>query len=132
MKILTFLFAFTFLNFTNDPSLDCKSIQEGVFNIPIDIEGYEGEYSRLTRTATHQIEYLSIDGSEHSFRVEWIDDCSYKLFDSKLLKGKETMPVNASDTLTVKIYNVTKDFYEATVSANFTDFVTDVKVLIVK
>ncbi len=90
----------------------------------------EGQYTRLQRKGGYQTETTSIDDSESRYSVKWIDDCTYLLFDKKMISGTKRVPSKPTDTLKVEIFNVTDEFYEAYVSSNFADMKLEAKIFI--
>lgn len=126
-----FILLIIFLSFPNgDGQLACDIVREGKFNIPIPLPDYEGHYTYLERKGPYQIETSSLDSSEVQYRVSWLDDCTYVLFNRKILKGEDKYPHKPSDSLTVTITNVTDSYYESVITSNFADMKLEAKIFI--
>jgi hypothetical protein len=80
------------------PRKNCARAKKGNF---IDISG--GGTAEVTRTATEQFEHKAGMG-EMRLSIRWIDECTYQLFNRKVLSGIEpSFPMNPKDTITVHI-----------------------------
>ncbi len=81
MKIL--ISTFLLLLITNNS--DCIKFRIGEFEME---SKYGGKIS-IKRTENYQTETLTRNGNITRYKIEWKSECSYLLFDRKLLKGKE-------------------------------------------
>lgn len=132
MKFLLLLIPVLFYSNINT-QLPCDDIREGRFNIPLSIPGYEGQFTYLERKGPYQIETTSFDSKEVQYRVSWLDDCTYVLFNRKLLKGKDgNFPHKPSDSIIVSITRVTETYYDSIVTSNFADMELNAKIFIEK
>jgi hypothetical protein len=123
--IVSFVFLLLF-NYASAQSVNCKRMREGIFKmvtqgIPITIKRYKD----------YQLEYFNNSTKPISFKVQWIDDCTYTLKPdvSAFLKYPQ-IPKNA--LMTVKIIKVSQDSYTMRTTANFNDKIMVGEVIKVK
>lgn len=97
------------------PREDCSRAHVGRF---IDKSG--GETTIIMRTASEQQERKVGDMGKMSFRVRWLSDCVYQLFDRTIITGPvPSFPVSPQDTITVRIISLDDEgfTYEARTNA---------------
>lgn len=97
--------AFISCSFISD-KLDCSSVKIGTFRL----ESVDGSDHILTRTENNQTENVTKKGLICEFNLEWTSDCTYILFNRRVIKGKDEWPaeINA-DTLFNEIVEISKD-----------------------
>lgn len=110
---------------------DCSQLKEGFFKI----ETSPGNTFTIERTLTKQTEKNLKSGVISECKIKWTSDCSYILYDRKLLKGSEPSQITDKlrvDTLYNEITNVKGNIHKVScimkstgVKAEFT--VTKVK-----
>lgn len=84
-------------------TIDCRDLKEGTFKL----ESPEGNYT-IIRSKNKQVEQVDRTGLRSEFKLRWTSDCSYILFDRKVLQGVDNIisDEEAKDTLFCKIVNV--------------------------
>lgn len=123
--ILLLLLPINFL-FTTD--VDCTSIKTGKFKLSNDPSGT----TMITRTVDEQIEENKDLGLKIRYKVKWIDDCTYQLFEAKIRQGDKSFIGQKSDTLTVNITEVNTSYYKVMTTSNFSDLSVEAKLEILK
>ncbi len=73
----------------------CSLFKHGTFTIQGD---HPGEETRLVRHGNKQKE-TAPNGHKAHYRVRWVDDCTYQLYDRKVTLGEDPRPGTATDTL---------------------------------
>jgi hypothetical protein len=115
---MTYLFALlmTFYNFQSEP--DCRSLKLGTFktvnygqdSIPI--------ITMIERTENYQIEKSESFGVQYKFKIEWINDCSYKLIWLETIKDTNNFGYPTNQILTIEITSIESGFYNQIISSN--------------
>lgn len=104
MPNLIILLLFPFLCQAND--ISCKNLREGTFKL----ESLDGSIHTITRTSNKQTENVGKTGLISEFDIKWISDCSYILFNRKVIKGINEWPEELnSDTLYNEIIEIIGD-----------------------
>ena len=124
-KILIILF-FTSYNFIVSPN--CSDLKTGKFKV----KSEENGTVFITRTQNKQIEENEDYRVKIRYKVKWIDDCTYQLYDAKILKGDNNVKRNRTDTLTVNINNVKAGSYQAFITSNYSDISISTEIEIVE
>lgn len=115
--------AFLFFMETN-----CSTIKTGKFRLRA-----EGSNTTIiTRTSEEQLEVSEGLGVEISYKVNWLDNCSYQLYDANLIKGDIQFLGNKTDTLTVLILEVTNKEYRVRTTSNFSELVAETVIEIIE
>ena len=66
-------------------SLDCDKFRTGKFEVQ---SKYVGKIL-IERDVNFQTETIVNSGNVVQYRIKWLSDCSFIMFDHKLIKGKE-------------------------------------------
>lgn len=119
-----FLLSFFCINMSND----CSNIKTGKFKL-ID---QESGITIITRTANEQIEINENLNVKIRYKVNWINECTYQLFDAKVYKGDDYFQGQKSDTMTVSITEVNTDYYKVLTTSNFSDLSMEAKIEFIK
>lgn len=84
---------------------DCNSVKIGTFKL----ESIDESTHVITRTEDKQTENVTKKGLISEFSLKWTSDCTYILFDRKVIKGVDEWPaeINA-DTLFNEIIEVSE------------------------
>jgi hypothetical protein len=84
----------------------CKNVKEGIFKL----ESLDGGIHTITRTKNKQIENVGKTGLISEFDLKWITECSYILYNRRVIKGTDEWPaeINA-DTLFNEIVEISGD-----------------------
>lgn len=109
MKLIFYVILLFVPTILSAQELNCKDFHTGKFFI--EGEGYSGSY--LKRTKKKQIEKVSIEGFRIVMKVEWIDDCTYKLIylrGNKKYRQSEYSSKKEPD-LIVRIIETSKNYY---------------------
>jgi hypothetical protein len=89
--------------------VNCKAFKEGTFKA----NSVDGSIHTITRSSDKQTEHVGKTGLISEFDIKWISDCTYILFNRKVIKGKDEWPAELnSDTLYNEIVEVTGDDYK--------------------
>ncbi|MES2655612.1 MAG: hypothetical protein V4620_08485 [Bacteroidota bacterium] len=87
-------------------NIDCKDIKEGLFRL----ESEDGRLFTIVRTKNKQTENVGKTGVVSEFDIKWTSDCSYLLFNRRVVKGKDNMPIGFKmDTVYNEIIEVKGD-----------------------
>jgi len=87
-------------------NIDCKDIREGLFKL----ESLDGSLYTIVRTKDKQTENVGKTGLVSEFDIKWTSNCSYILFNRRVLKGTDNMPPDFKiDTLYNEIVEVNGD-----------------------
>lgn len=101
-KIFVLLF-FPFLCQAQTDDIDCKDLKEGLFKL----ESIDGSLHTIVRTKDKQTENIGKTGLISEFDIKWTSDCSYILFNRRVVKGIDNMPTDLKiDTLYNEIVEV--------------------------
>ena len=106
----------------------CTKFHTGSFII----ESEEAGITKITRTENQQVEINEKFGYEVIFDLTWIDPCTYELRPKQLIKGDPAIMGEEGNMIKTRIKDITADGYTAETSANFSDFVMDFVVKVVK
>jgi hypothetical protein len=119
MKKIFILLLFPFLYQCQSTNIDCKDIKEGLFRI----ESVDGSLHTIVRTKDKQRENVGRTGLISEFDLKWTSDCSYILYNRKVIRGKDNMPSEFKiDTLYNKITEVNGDSHKVISSIKDYDF----------
>ena len=85
----------------------CIEVKNGTFATS------EGDNSStiITRNGDKQIENSNNGAQISEFKVLWVDECTYLLFNRKVTKGVDLFPESNDDTLQVRITEVAEHYY---------------------
>lgn len=101
------LLLFPFLCQAND--IDCKNIREGLFTL----ESEDGSLHTIVRTKDKQTENVGKTGLVSEYDIKWTSECSYILFNRKVVKGTDNMPTDFKiDTFYNEIVEVNGDYHK--------------------
>lgn len=90
-------------------STDCKGIKEGRFNL----ESNDGSIHTIVRTKDTQTEKVGKTGVISEFDIKWTSDCSYLLFNRRVIEGEDSMiDVFEIDTLYNEVVEVNGKFHK--------------------
>lgn len=103
---LLLLIALTLLSFTLKD--ECKGFRNGTF----ELNSAEGKKHTIIRKGNKQTEYVEKAKSLSEFDIKWIDDCSYILFNRRILKGEDLYSDSNSDTLYVEVIEIKGNFFK--------------------
>ncbi|MER2996922.1 hypothetical protein [Pontibacter populi] len=95
--IMLSLYSFCFAKENN-----CKDFKKGTF----ELNSVDGSTHIITRTKNKQIERVGRTGSIFEFDIKWRDDCSYILYNRKMIKGVDEFSEYKIDTLYNKVIGV--------------------------
>lgn len=119
MRALLFI-SFLIVSISGVFAQDCAKYKTGTFTI--DAEGYENYV--LKRTKKFQIE--STGNDKVKYKIEWIDDCSYKL-----MSRKKTGTIEDNDVF-CEIVKTGEDFYVVKAWMDGSDNVFELRVDVLK
>jgi len=88
-------------------SANCKQFHDGTFIF----QDFGSEF-KIVRKGDKQIEYIDGGKEIYEYTVAWESDCSYKLFNSKIIKGNQNTTGDDVDTLYCKIVDVEKNMFK--------------------
>ncbi|UZR95273.1 hypothetical protein [Chondrinema litorale] len=125
MKLFVLFLLISLFNLQTEPV--CTDIKTGTFKI----SNQETGTHIITRTKNKQVEEHLERNVKVRYKVNWLDNCTYQLYDRKVLKG-DKYGDSKNDTLTVNITNITTEFYEVFISSNFSDFTVKARLDIVE
>ena len=87
-------------------NIDCKDIREGLFKL----ESEDGSLHTIVRTKAKQTENVGKTGLVSEYDIKWTSNCSYILFNRRVVIGKDNMPADFKiDTLYNEIVEITGD-----------------------
>jgi hypothetical protein len=95
----------------------CTLFKHGTFTVPGD---HAGQEVKVVRRGDKQKESTA-DGHKSQYRVRWVDECTYLLFDRKVTSGEDLRPGSTTDTLTVHITDTWEFGYAFRATSNFAD-----------
>ena len=96
--------------------LSCSDFKVGTFDLPSD----DGSTHRIIRTEIKQTEFVGKNGLETEFDIKWLNECTYIIFNRRVLKGIDENPEFNRDTLVCEIKNIKGNVF--TVTASFKRF----------
>jgi|GEM_PF-514160 len=108
-KILFALVALIFLS-CQEEEAKCLSLKEGNFSF----QAYDGKNVSMQRGDGISIENYNFGERISQYKIEWIEDCSYILYDRQLLQGSDPDPefsASLPDTLLVEITEFSEQSY---------------------
>jgi|GEM_PF-2641028 len=92
---------------------DCSDLKEGTFRLVSE----DGSVHTIVRTSDKQTESVSPNGVITEFNIRWTADCSYVLFNRKVLAGEDPLPANIRlDTLYNEITGKEGNLHHVTAS----------------
>lgn len=103
---------------TKQLSEGCTSFHEGTFKLI----AQDHSNTIIKRTKTKQVEKNYDSGNFVELDIHWINDCTYQLSNTRIIKGEEWLKGELTDTLTFEIIDIQKDILTVEASSNFTDF----------
>lgn len=106
----------------------CIDVKTGSFKV---LSERNTEYL-ITRTDRFQIEDVKEFGVKIRFDVQWVDDCTYKLFNKKGIQGKHKLSGEKNDTITCQIISVKENIVRVRTSSNFSDLINEVELKRIK
>jgi hypothetical protein len=95
----------------------CRDITTGTFKLVSPISGT----SIIIRTATEQIEINKENNVVSKYQVNWLNYCCYQLYNQQIIDGPTYLQASSTDTITVRIVNMTNDSVFVDLSSNFSD-----------
>lgn len=126
--ILTFLLFFSGLA----DKENCKSIKKGVFKT-VNENGTDNPFiTIIERTEKFQYERCDQLGVELKFRIEWLDDCIYKLTWLETIKDENNFGYPKNQILTIEVTEVNSNYYNQIGSSNLFNGKVEGKVEILK
>lgn len=93
----------------------CKLFVHGTFLLPGD---HPGEDTKIIRHGNTQKEVRK-DGHRSHYKVQWVGECTYLLYDRNVTKGTDDRPGSPTDTLTVNILDTWQFGYAYRATGNF-------------
>lgn len=121
MKHLLFVTGFFLPGFCFSQAGNCSIAREGRFELMSPTSGK----TIIERTATTQHETNASIQMEASYKITWVNDCTYELRERKLIKGDPAFEGKPSDVLRVQITKVEGKRITISVSSNFSDQVVE-------
>lgn len=103
-------------------TLKCSEMHTGKFELKHD---NSPAVSIIERTDTLQIEtneYLKV---KRSYKVIWIDDCTFELHDRKVLEGETPINGKPTDVLKIEIIKIEGQNVHIRLSSNYSDMVRE-------
>lgn len=106
MKIIIISILTIFLAVGKKAAQDsCSRIRYGTF----EIRNEDGSTYTIIRSGNKQTEEVGKSGLVSQFEVRWVDDCTYILFNRKILQGEDPLSGISFDTLYNEIIEVNGD-----------------------
>ena len=106
---------------------DCKSLRTGRFKL-IFLNGI----TIIERRLDEQTETDIKRDIKVVYKIRWVNDCIYQLFNSKVYKGGQIYKMKENDTMTVSIVEVNKKNYTVVTTSNFSDLKDEENLQILK
>jgi hypothetical protein len=105
--------------FSNTPgNIDCRNLKEGIFKL----ESVDGGLHTIVRTKNKQTENVAITGEVSEYDIKWTSDCSYMLYNRKIIKGVDDMSSDFDiDTLYNEIVDINGDKHKVVSSIKQSD-----------
>ena len=94
-------------NGQNEKEATCKDIREGTFKL-VDKSTYT-----IVRSAKMQMENDTRTGLVSTMDIKWLTDCTYILFNRRVIKGVDDMPPGMIDTLYNEIKSISGNSHVA-------------------
>ena len=86
--------------------MNCDALKEGLFKL----ESVDGSLHTIIRTKDKQTENVGKTGLVTEFDIKWTSDCTYLLFNPRIIEGKDDIPDDFKiDTLYNEIIEVSGD-----------------------
>ncbi|SFU80603.1 hypothetical protein SAMN04487941_2523 [Pontibacter akesuensis] len=111
---------------------ECNSLKTGVFKMTNEVEGSAPITSVIERTGEFQYERVKELGLEIKYKVEWVNDCTYKLVWLETIKDENNFGYPTNQIITNTITEVTPEYYIIISSSNLFEEKFEGKVEIVK
>ena len=121
MKLLILGILFSFSTLAFGQQLACEKFKNGKFII---IDAEHGN-SNIERKGSKQIEEGEKSGFKATFKVKWIDECTYTLTLNKVLKNPNKLDVSDNMILTVQIIETKENSYIQRATSNLFDMVLE-------
>jgi hypothetical protein len=106
----------------------CQKVRKGNFKLVVPGRGT----TIITRSSSKQIETNDSLGTKVSYDLIWQDNCNYKLRNRRLLSGESKMEWKLDNEIKVEILEVGDKTYKAHYTSNFSTFVIDYELEIMK
>ncbi|MDD2983668.1 MAG: hypothetical protein PHQ74_09790 [Crocinitomicaceae bacterium] len=126
MKTVLIAILISLTSFAFGQTADCKRFKEGKFVIP------NAEYgnSYLERKGNIQTEIGEKSGFKATFKVKWIDECTYTLQLKKIINNPDEIVFDKATIITVKILEVKKNSYIQRSTSNTFDTVFEGEIFV--
>lgn len=126
MKTVLIAILISLTSFAFGQTADCKRFKEGKFVIP------NAEYgnSYLERKGNIQTEIGEKSGFKATFKVKWIDECTYTLQLKKIINNPDEIVFDKTTIITVKILEVKKNSYIQRSTSNTFDTVFEGEIFV--
>lgn len=126
MKTVLIAILISLTSFAFGQTADCKRFKEGKFVIP------NAEYgnSYLERKGNIQTEIGEKSGFKATFKVKWIDECTYTLQLKKIINNPDKIVFDKATIITVKILEVKKNSYIQRSTSNTFDTVFEGEIFV--
>jgi hypothetical protein len=109
-------------------TLDCKKLKEGKFKLDNETSGV----TLITRTGDIQREENEKYGIITEDKVEWINECSYKLTPYKVIKNDSKIDFSTDMKLEIEIIEIKADSYVQKTTSRLTGQSRTVEIQIIK
>lgn len=112
--------------FSFGQEMNCKKFKNGKFVIP------DSEYgnSYLERKGNIQTEFGEKSGFKATFKVKWIDECTYTLQLKKIISNPSELEVLKETIITVQIIEIKRNSYIQRSSSNTFDAVFEGEIFV--
>ena len=114
-RLVTLLGACLTLAVAQAQSPSCLHFHYGTFLLPAD---HAGEEMKVVRRGNTQKE-IGKNGHRSQYRVRWVDECTYELYDRRVTRGEDTFQGSPTDKLTVQILETWENGYRFRATSNF-------------
>jgi hypothetical protein len=115
MYILLLLYFFSFS--IPEEASTCSDLRTGKFVLVSEKLGT----TIITRTNNRQEEINQDYNVKVRYKVKWINECTYQLFEGRYFSGRDFFEGEETDTMTVEITEISKEFYKVLTSSNLGD-----------
>ena len=122
--VLVFLLTILSLNSFGQTKLDCDKVKTGKFKLSNEISGT----TIIKRTKNYQIETNEKYDYKATFKIVWIDSCTYELSERKFSKGPDILKGNSGDIIQVKILWIKDNIMKVRSTSNFSDLSHEVEI----
>ncbi|MBL7719530.1 MAG: hypothetical protein JNL72_11880 [Flavipsychrobacter sp.] len=103
-------------SFTPGAGDDCRRFRTGKFK-----NVYEGITTLIERTDSLQIETIAELGVVATYKLVWVDDCTFRVLPFKTMKGGVDISEQDTMTCTMQITHVSGNSYQQLVTCDNTD-----------